>query len=50
MKSFHCENLAIEWDFASVEGHQNVVDDHGDVVGWEEKHEKNLQGKQQLSA
>ena len=37
--------LAVERDFAGVEGHQDVVDDHGDVVGREEKHEQNLREK-----
>ena len=34
--------LAVEGDFARVEGHQDVVDNYGDVVGGEEKHEQNL--------
>lgn len=37
--------LAIERDFAGVEGHQDVVDDDGDVVGGEEKHKENLREK-----
>ena len=39
--------LAVERDFAGVEGHQDVVDDHGDVVGREEEHEQNLREKLQ---
>ena len=38
--------LAIERDFAGVEGHQDMVDDHRDVVGGEEEHEENLREKQ----
>ena len=41
----HDDYLAVERDFAGVEGHEDVVDDHGDVVGGEEKHKQNLREK-----
>ena len=35
-------DLAVEGDLAGVEGHQDVVDHHGDVVSGQEEHQQNL--------
>lgn len=41
--SRHETHLAREGDPGAVEGHQQVVHDHGDVVGGQQQHQHNLE-------